>query len=144
MSAIATPSIRRALPRERRRVAPRPVLTAVPAAAPSHGGMLAVCAGLILAGLLALLFLNMSLAEGSFRAHELQKVVGELSETEAALEQSITAVASPASLANRATRMGMVPVTSPAFLHLGEAAVLGVADPAPDESAFSVVAKPNQ
>lgn len=144
MSAVATTSFRRAVPRERRREAPRPVLTAVPAAAPSHGGMLVVCAGLILAGLLALLFLNMSLAEGSFRAHELQKVVGELSETETALEQSITAVSSPASLANQATRMGMVPASSPAFLHLGDGAVLGVADPAAEESAFSVVVTPTR
>lgn len=116
------------------------MLKAVPAAAPSHGGMLIVCAGLLLSGLLALLFLNMSLAEGSFRVHELTRTAGELSDAEAALEQSITAVSSPAALAREATRMGMVPAASPAFLRLSDGAVLGVAEPAGEESTFSVVA----
>ncbi|NLJ54963.1 MAG: cell division protein FtsL [Intrasporangiaceae bacterium] len=139
MSTVAT-SLRSTAPRTRRREAPRPVLTAVPAAAPSHGGMLIVCAGLLLSGLLALLFLNMSLAEGSFRVHELQRTAGELADTEAALQQSITAVSSPSALADRASGMGMVPAMSPAFLRLSDGAVLGVAEPATAESTFSVVA----
>lgn len=142
MSTIASISRPGTAARARRREAPRPVLTVVPSAAPSHGGMLVVCAGLILSGLLMLLFLNMSLAEGSFRVHELQREAGELAETETALEQSITAVSSPASLAAQASRMGMVPASSPAFLNLGDGTVLGVADPATEESTFSVVVKP--
>ena len=138
MSTVAT--IRTTAPRARRREAPRPVLTAVPAAAPSQGGMLVVCAGLLLAGLLTLLFLNMSLAEGSFRVHELQRTAGEISDAQAALEQDITAVSSPAALAEQASRMGMVPASSPAFLRLSDGAVLGVADPATEETTFSVVA----
>lgn len=142
MSTLASAPLRDTGVRTRRRGAPRPVLTAVPAPAPSHGGMLLVCAGLLLSGLLTLLFLNMSLAEGSFTVHELQRTAGELAETEDALEQSITAVSSPAALASRADRMGMVPAASPAFLRLEDGAVLGVAEPASDETAFSVVVTP--
>ncbi|KAB7741049.1 cell division protein FtsL [Nostocoides sp. F2B08] len=142
MSTLASAPLRDTGVRTRRRGAPRPVLTAVPAPAPSHGGMLLVCAGLLLSGLLTLLFLNMSLAEGSFTVHELQRTAGELAETEDALEQSITAVSSPAALASRASRMGMVPAASPAFLRLDDGAVLGVAEPASDDTAFSVVVKP--
>lgn len=141
MSTLASAPLRDTGARTRRRGAPRPVLTAVPAPAPSHGGMLLVCAGLLLSGLLTLLFLNMSLAEGSFTVHELQRSVGDLSEDEDALEQSITEVSSPAALASRAGRMGMVPASSPAFLRLEDGAILGVAEPASDETASSVVVK---
>jgi hypothetical protein len=142
MSTLASAQLRDGGVRARRRGAPRPVLTAVPAPAPSHGGMLLVCAGLLFSGLLTLLFLNMALAEGSFTVHELQRTAGELSESEDALEQSITAVSSPAALASRAGRMGMVPAASPAFLRLEDGAVLGVAEPATDEAAFSVDVTP--
>lgn len=104
--------------------------------------MIVVCAGLLLAGLLAVLLLNMSLAEGSFRVHELQRTAGELTESELALEQGITAISSPAALASAASRMGMVPASSPAFLRLEDGAVLGVAEPASGDTAFSVVVKP--
>ena len=142
MSSTASTALRSTTPRTRRREAPRPVLTAVPTAAPTHGGMLVVCAGLLLAGLLGVLLLNMNLAEGSFRVHELQRAAGELSEAEAALEQEITAISSPASLASAASRMGMVPASSPAFLRLSDGAVLGVAEPASGQTAFSVVVTP--
>ena len=104
--------------------------------------MLIVCAGLLLSGLLALLLLNMSMAEGSFRVHELQRAAGELSDAEAALEQSITAVSAPSALADEASRMGMVPAASPAFLDLESGEVLGVAAPAEESTTFSVVVKP--
>lgn len=142
MSSIASTALRSTAPRTRRREAPRPVLTVVPASAPSHGGMLIVCAGLLLTGLLAVLILNMNLAEGSFQVHELQRTAGELAETETALEQEITAVSSPAALASAASRMGMVPASSPAFLRLDDGTVLGVAEPATKDTAFSVVVKP--
>jgi hypothetical protein len=142
MSSIASSALRSTAPRTRRREAPRPVLTVVPAAAPSHGGMLIACAGLLLSGLLVLLLLNMNLAEGSFQVHELQRTADELAETEKALEQEITAISAPAALAAAASRMGMVPASSPAFLHLEDGTVLGVAEPATRDTAFSVVVKP--
>lgn len=142
MSSLATSSLRLPATRTRRREAPRPVLTVVPAAAPSHGGMLIVCAGLLLSGLLGLLLLNMSMAEGSFRVHELQRAAGELADAEAALEQNITAVSAPSALADQASRMGMVPAASPAFLDLESGEVLGVAAPAEEATTFSVVVTP--
>jgi hypothetical protein len=142
MSSVASTALHPGVPRTRRREAPRPVLTAVPSAAPSHGGMLVTCASLLLCGLLAVLLLNMAMAEGSFDVHELQRSAGELAEAEAALEQEITAVSSPAALAEAASRMGMVPASSPAFLRLEDGAVLGVAEPASDDTSFSVVVTP--
>lgn len=142
MSSTASTALRSTAPRTRRRDAPRPVLTVVPTAAPSHGGMLVVCAGLLLLGLLGLLLLNMNLAEGSFRAHELQRTAGDLAEAEATLEQEITTLSSPAALASAASGLGMVPASSPAFLSLDDGSVLGVAEPATADTAFSVVVKP--
>jgi len=97
---------------------------------------------MLLAGLLAVLFLNMSLAEGAFKVHELQRSAGELSDYEAALEQQLTAVSSPAALAAQASRLGMVPAEAPAFLRIDDGAVLGVAEPASADATFSVVVKP--
>ncbi|MDO5501950.1 MAG: hypothetical protein Q4G67_02135 [Actinomycetia bacterium] len=142
MSSLATAALRGTTTRSRRREAPRPVLKVVPAGAPSHGGMLMVCAGLLLSGLLALLFLNTALAEGSFKVHELTRTAGALADQEAAIEQRITALSSPAALAARASGLGMVPAESPAFLRLQDGAVLGVAAPANEESTFSVLVKP--
>ena len=140
--SLATSALRTTAPRVRRREAPKRVLTAVPSAAPSHGGMLIVCAGLLLSGLLTLLFLNTALAEGSFKVHELQRTTGELADAQAALEQQLTAVSSPAALADQASRLGMVPAESPAFLDLKTGTILGVAAPATEEGAFSVVVTP--
>jgi hypothetical protein len=116
----------------------------VPAAIgqPGNGVFAALCLLLLVGGLFALLMLNTAMAEGSFTQHQLQSTSGELTDTEQALTQAIDAQRSPGNLAARATRLGMVPAGSAAFLRLSDGAVLGVATPARKRPGFTVVAAP--
>jgi hypothetical protein len=98
-----------------------------------------VCAILLAAGLVGLLVLNTALAQGSFTLQKLQATSDQLSDTQVALNQSLDASKSPASLATRATGMGMVPAQSAAFLRLSDGKVIGVAKPASRGQGFNVV-----
>ncbi len=125
---------------QRRQSAPQP-LRVVPASAglPGNGLFAALCRMLLAGGLVALLMLNTAMAEGSFTLHRLQATSGELADTEDALTQAIDAQRSPANLAARAAKLGMVPVDSAAFLRLSDGKVLGVAKPAEKRPGFTVV-----
>lgn len=125
----------------RRVAAPPQPLRVVPAAVghPGNGVFAALCMTLLCAGLFGLLMLNTAMAEGSFTLHNLQSTSGELADTQDALTQAIDAQRSPANLAARATRLGMVPADSAAFLRLSDGKVLGVAKPAAKGRGFTVV-----
>ena len=127
-----------------RRVAPPQPLRVGPAAVghPGNGVFAALCMTLLCAGLVGLLMLNTAMAEGSFTLHNLQSTSGELADTQDALTQAIDAQRSPAHLATRATRLGMVPADSAAFLRLSDGKVLGVAKPAAKDGGFTVVTAP--
>ncbi|HEV7147047.1 MAG TPA: hypothetical protein VGN48_08635 [Pedococcus sp.] len=128
---------------QRRQPAPQE-LRVVPAAIgqPGNGLFAAACLVLLVAGLVSLLMLNTAMAEGSFTLNSLQKTSGELTDTQDALTQSLDAQRSPANLATRATRLGMVPADSAAFLRLSDGKVLGVASAAKAGSGFTVVTAP--
>jgi hypothetical protein len=98
-----------------------------------------VCASLLALGLIALLLLNTSLAQGSFTLHDLRTTSDQLTDTQGALSQSVDASSAPANLAKEATGMGMVPAQTAAFLRLSDGKVIGVAQPASPASAFTVV-----
>jgi hypothetical protein len=98
-----------------------------------------ICATLLAAGLIGLLLLNTALAQGSFTLHDLRATSGALADTEDNLTQSLDASSSPANLAARAARMGMVPAQSAAFLRLTDGAVVGVARAAVAVPGFTVV-----
>jgi cytoskeletal protein RodZ len=98
-----------------------------------------VCAILLAAGLVGLLVLNTALAQGSFTLQKLQATSDQLTDTQVALNQSLDAAKSPATLATRATSMGMVPAESAAFLRLSDGKVIGVAKPASRGQRFNVV-----
>jgi hypothetical protein len=102
----------------------------------------ALCMLLLIGGLMGLLMLNTSMAEGSFTLHRLQATSGELTDTEQALTAAIDAQKAPANLASRAAKLGMVPADSAAFLRLSDGAVLGVATPAKKRPGFTVVTAP--
>ncbi len=101
-----------------------------------------LCAALLGAGLLALLLINTTLSQRAFTLHALQSSSAGLAATEDALTQQLAAERAPARLAARATRMGMVPAESVAFVRLSDNTVLGVAKAAQPQLAFSVVASP--
>ena len=127
-----------------RRQAPPQPLRVVPAALgqPGNGVFAALCMTMLVAGLVGLLMLNTAMAEGSFTLHRLQATSGELTDTQQALTQAIDAQRSPANLAARAAKMGMVPADSAAFLRLSDGKVLGVASPAKKQPGFTVVTAP--
>ncbi len=83
------------------------------------------------AGLLALLFLNMQLAKGSYALHDLQRRSTILAEQQEALGEQLSTLRAPGVLAAKATGLGMVPGSSPAFLRLPDGQVLGVPQAAP-------------
>jgi hypothetical protein len=128
---------------QRRSAAPQP-LRVVPAKAahPGSGMFASLCMLLLVGGLMGLLMLNTSMAEGSFTLHRLQATSGELTDTEQALTAAIDAQKAPANLAARAAKLGMVPADSAAFLRLSDGAVLGVATPAKKRPGFTVVTAP--
>jgi hypothetical protein len=97
------------------------------------------CVLLLATGLIGLLLLNTSLAQGSFVLHDLRATSDELTDAQGALTQSLDASKSPANLATRATALGMVPAQSAAFLRLSDGKVIGVAKPASAGSRFTVV-----
>ena len=77
---------------QRRTAAPQP-LRVVPARAGQPGSAMfaALCMLLLIGGLMGLLMLNTSMAEGSFTLHRLQATSGELTDTEQALTAAIDA-----------------------------------------------------
>ena len=128
---------------QRRTAAPQP-LRVVPGKAGHPGSAMfaALCMLLLVGGLMGLLMLNTSMAEGSFTLHKLQATSGQLTDTQEALTAAIDAQKAPANLAARASKLGMVPADSAAFLRLSDGAVLGVAKPAKKQAGFTVVTAP--
>jgi len=118
-----------------------PRLRVVTGAPLRHGGAAfgIVCATLLALGLIGLLLLNTVLAQGSFTLSKLRATSDQLTDVQGALNQSLDASKSPANLAMRATRMGMVPAQSAAFLRLSDGKVIGVAQPASPGPGFTVV-----
>ena len=98
-----------------------------------------ICATLLAAGLIGLLLLNTTLAQGSFTLHDLRTTSDALTDTEGTLNQSLEVLESPANLAVSATKMGMVPSPSTAFLRLSDGAIIGVATPATAMPGLTVV-----
>lgn len=117
-------------------------LRAVPTAPRTgHAGFVAICLATLIGGLVLVLVLNTSIAQGSFELSALQTRSNELTDAEDALGHSIDAQRAPAELARRALGRGMVPARAAAFLRLSDGKVLGVAEAATGRDGFSVVAQ---
>lgn len=78
-------------------------------------------------GLVALLLINTALSQGAFAVQSLQKANASLVEQQQQLSRSLADADQPQALAHRAVALGMVPGGAPAFLHLPDGKVLGVA-----------------
>jgi hypothetical protein len=138
----ATARVAARAPQRRQGVTQPLRVVAAASAKPGNGWFAALCMVLLAGGLVALLMLNTAMAEGSFTLNHLQNTSGELADTQEALNQSIDAQSSPASLAARAAKLGMVPADSAAFLRLSDGKVLGVASAAKPDPGFTVVTAP--
>lgn len=123
------PATVRPAPRASRRIeAERPRLRVVTAAPsrPRRLPFVMLCSFLLAAGLMLLLFLNMSLAQGAYDWHNLADESQRLREQQQSLEADVRRDRSPAVLAERAGDLGMVEGVSPAFLRLPDGQVLGI------------------
>ncbi|MQA05972.1 MAG: cell division protein FtsL [Streptosporangiales bacterium] len=95
-----------------------PALREVPERVASTGRIpfVLLVVSLLAAGLVALLLLNVALAEDSYRLHQLQKETSLLTEERRALEQQVATESAPDALAEKAEAQGMVPSGERAYL----------------------------
>ena len=133
MSQTATTTALRA---PRRGAPARPELrvvpTTTPVTAPPRTLPFALfCSVLLALGLMALLFINMSLAKGAYALHDLQTRAVSLEEDEQLLREELATLESPSHLAEQARRIGMVPGTVPVFLDVSDRSLTGTPLPAP-------------
>lgn len=88
-------------------------------------------AGILVVGLLSLLVINTTLAQGAFEVSDLQRELRGLQEEQTSLEEAIAQRSSTLSLARAAERLGMVQVRRAAFLRLDDGRIIGRPRPVP-------------
>jgi len=111
---------------------PRPNLRLVPPSPRAPRAPFVLLALFIVgAGVAALLVLNTVVAQDAFTLHDLDRNAAALAEEEQRLRQEIAALEAPAAVADRATKLGMVPAGDPVFLTM-DGTVLG--NPVPAEA----------
>ncbi len=91
---------------------------------------LALVAGLVVVGVLGVLVLNTKINENSFRLNDLRATQAALDLQEQQLAQNLAELESPGNLRAAATRLGLVPAGTPAFISLPDGRVVGVPQPA--------------
>jgi len=93
------------------------------------GVFVALMGTVLLVGLLVMLLVNTSLAQGAFRLSELSRQAADLSQQEQQLAGALALEENPARLEERARGLGMVPQDVPAFLRLSDGTILGTPTP---------------
>jgi len=91
---------------------------------------LTLVVGLVVVGVLGVLVLNTKINENSFRLNDLRATQAALDLQEQQLAQNLADLDSPGNLRAAATRLGLVPAGTPAFIHLPDGRVVGVPAPA--------------
>jgi hypothetical protein len=97
----------------------------------SRGVFALVVTGLLILGMIVILVINTSLAQGAFTVSELQAERATLTQQEQTLSQAVAAAAAPESLEQQARALGMVPSETPVFLRLPGGKVVGKPKAAP-------------
>lgn len=87
--------------------------------------------GILTVGLLGMLWINTSLAQGAFTLTDLQQQRAQLIEQEQQLKEQLARAEAPAQVEQAARAMGMVPQDVPVFLRLADGAILGNPIPQP-------------
>lgn len=103
----------------------------------SRGVFALVVTGMLVAGMVVILVINTSLAQGAFMISELQAQESTLSQQEQTLTEAVAAAAAPESLEQSARALGMVPSETPVFLSLPNGKVIGRPKAAPGGSKSS-------
>lgn len=130
------------VPARHARPAPRPVpapprlrVVAAPEHARSRAGVVVASVGLLVAGLVTVLLVQVSLERGAYALQREQSQSRMLAEQQQALKEQLERLQAPQNLAKKAAQYGMVPAPNPAFLRASDGKVLGV--PAPGVAAPS-------
>lgn len=125
------------VPRPRRRTpwvsdvtpAPLPEPPPLPVTLPK-ARFLALMAGLVVVGVAGVLVLHTKINEGAFRLSDLRATQAVLDQREQQLEQQLADLSSPNNLRAAATRLGLVPAGTTAFINLPDGRIVGVPQPA--------------
>ncbi len=112
--------------------------------AANHTPFALLAVAVLLAGFVLLLVLNTVIAQSSFGLHALQDRSSQLSAQEAQLTQDLSSRRAASQLAKTASAMGMVRPNQVAYIDLTTGAVSGVASPATQQQAVTVVESPNK
>ena len=91
----------------------------------TRGAFVLLLTALLGVGLLSILLINTSLAQGAFVVSSLEREIQVLVEEQQRLEREVTEAASPVALEMAARAMGMVPTGNPAFVDLASGKILG-------------------
>ena len=91
----------------------------------SRGVFALVVTGLLGVGMVLILVINTSLAQGAFTVSELQAQQSTLTQQEQTLAEAVAAAAAPETLEQQARALGMVPSENPVFLDVTSGTVLG-------------------
>jgi hypothetical protein len=91
----------------------------------SRGVFALVVTGLLGVGMILILVINTSLAQGAFTISELQAQQSTLLQQEQTLAEAVAAAAAPENLEQQARALGMVPSENPVFLDVTTGTVLG-------------------
>ena len=106
-----------------------PIAQAIPVAVPqgraSSRTFLFVIIGMIISGMMLLLYVNTLAAQASFQKHALQIELSQMTAEEQTIASAVAAGESPGNLLITAQKMGMVPAETPVFLRLSDREILG-------------------
>lgn len=106
-----------------------PIAQAIPVAVPqgraSKRIFTFIILGILLTGMMSLLYVNTLGAQASFQKYELQIQLSQMTALEQALSSTVSLGESPGSLLESAETMGMVPAQTPVFLRLSDREILG-------------------
>ena len=101
----------------------------------SRGVFALVVVGMLIIGMVVILVINTSLAQGAFTVSELERQQADLIQQEQALGQAVAAAGAPDALEKAARAMGMVPSQTPVFVKVPSGKILGNPKPAPGGTA---------
>ena len=96
----------------------------------SRGLFALIVTGLLGVGMVLILVINTSLAQGAFTISELKAAQAVLAQQEQTLAEAVAAAAAPENLEQQARAMGMVPTDTPVFLSVPSGEVIGTPKPA--------------
>ena len=96
----------------------------------SRGLFALIVTALLGIGMILILVINTSLAQGAFTVAELKAEQAVLAQQEQSLAEAVAAAAAPETLEQRARDLGMVPTDTPVFLEVPSGEVLGTPRPA--------------